>query len=95
MLCVFLLVVGVRGGFSVIFVTACLTCEFHVDRCGCSMRPLLVFLFSVPSSCPVACRRSWLCNYDGESVLGGACASLACLVVCACARVLVCLRVSR
>ena len=34
-----LLVVGVRGGFYVLLVTACLTCVSHVDRCRCSMHP--------------------------------------------------------
>ena len=86
----FLLVVGVRGGFFVIFVTACLTCECHADKCGCSMHPLWVFLFSVPSSCPVACRRSELCNYDGESVHGGARVRLACAVVRVPVRVCLC-----
>ena len=36
---VFLLVVGVRGGFYVLFVTACLTCASRTDRCRCSMHP--------------------------------------------------------
>ena len=52
------------GGSLFSFVTACLTCVSHVDRCPRSMQCLCVDLFFVPSSCLVACRRSvWLCRF--------------------------------
>ena len=95
-LCVVLLVVGVRGGFFLcLLVTACLTCECHAERCRCSLHPPCRSFFSLsrPLVLLLVVGPGFVIILMNRFLVGLACSSLVlwrvCLCLCACA----CLRV--